>query len=128
MLPTLKVLDVFMPIIRNLKYLRIMRMHWPDVNQSKFKSFWWTNKLLFIFFSFREVFGPNGRLLEVANPGDQRLALKVMKAAEDSFKVFQKSCHWCNWWSGLKNNGHSWMWIKSKCYPSRFFYNWIDAE
>ena len=46
--------------------------------------------------------GPRAGLLKVTHYEGNQLALKVMRAVEESFDM---SKHWFNWWSGHQNTG-----------------------
>ena len=55
----------------------------------------------------REVFGPEGRLIEIQSAEDQELAVQVMKAAGG---IFPPELSW--WWSALRYDG-LWVWTGS---------------
>ena len=62
----------------------------------------------------REVFGPEGRLMEILSEADQQLALEVIIAAEASFTLGDPQYSY--WWTGLRDpeDDGSWAWDASE--------------
>ena len=62
----------------------------------------------------REVFGPEGRLMEILSEADQQLALEVIIAAEASFTLGDPQYSY--WWTGLSDpeDDGSWAWDSSE--------------
>ena len=54
----------------------------------------------------RDVFGPEGRLIEIQSAEDQELAVQVMKAAEGMFGGELPS-----WWSALRDDDDDGLWV-----------------
>ena len=72
----------------------------------------------------RDVFGPEGRLMEIQSAEDQELAVEVMKAAEGMFTVAEPELSY--WWSGLmKGDDGLWVWSGSNTPLS--YTNWHPA-
>ena len=68
-------------------------------------------KLMFYQCCFREVFGPNGQLIEIMNEEDQQLALNVTRSLNPMYPR-----QWTYWWTGLedRDEDHVWRWNRSK--------------
>ena len=73
--------------------------------------------MIFYWCHFRDIFGPNGQLIEIMNEEDQNLAVWVTKNlllgcpinADCNFK-------WTYWWTGLQDldDDTVWRWSRSK--------------
>ena len=65
-------------------------------------------------FPFREIFGDEGRLIEIMNEDDQELVIDVTRRAEAE-EYFGDS-KYSYWWTGLEAPGedHIWTWITSE--------------
>ena len=64
---------------------------------------------------FREIFGPNGQLIEIMNEEDQNLAVNVTK---NLWLNCDENCdlQWNYWWTGLQDDDDDavWKWSRSK--------------
>ena len=63
---------------------------------------------------FRDVFGPEGRLIEITSAEVQELAVEVIRAAEESFTIGDPELAY--WWTGLRDEDDDgqWVWETSK--------------
>ena len=62
----------------------------------------------------RNVFGQEGRLVEITSAEIQELAVAVIKAAEETFTIGDPELSY--WWTGLKDedDDKQWVWETSK--------------
>ena len=88
---------------------------WEDASEynSKINDHFIKNKNL-IFYVPRDLFGSEGRLIEIMNDEDQALAVKVIQAAEASFEISDPELSY--WWTGLQDPDDDgvWTWVGSK--------------
>lgn len=63
---------------------------------------------------FSDVFGPEGRLIEITSAEVQELAVEVIRAAEESFTIGDPELSY--WWTGLQDEDDDgqWVWETSK--------------
>ena len=62
----------------------------------------------------RDVFGQEGRLVEITSAEIQELAVAVIKAAEETFTIGDPELSY--WWTGLRDedDDKQWVWETSK--------------
>ena len=62
----------------------------------------------------RNVFGQEGRLVEITSAEIQELAVAVIKAAEETFTIGDPELSY--WWTGLRDedDDKQWVWETSK--------------
>ena len=73
----------------------------------------------------RDVFGPEGRLIEIHSAEDQELAVVVMKAAESMFTVGEPELSY--WWSGLRDDDDDGVWIWAGSNTPMTYSDWHPA-
>ena len=73
----------------------------------------------------RDVFGPEGRLIEIHSAEDQELAVEVMKAAESMFTVGEPELSY--WWSGLRDDDDDGVWIWAGSNTPMTYSDWHPA-
>lgn len=62
----------------------------------------------------RDVFGPEGRLIEITSSEVQELAVTVIRAAEETFTIGDPELSY--WWTGLgdEDDDKQWVWETSE--------------
>ena len=70
----------------------------------------------------KEVFGPEGRLIEIQSAEDQELAVLVMRAAESMFTVGDPELSY--WWSGLRDDDDDGLWVWTGSNTSLTYSDW----
>ena len=73
----------------------------------------------------KEVFGPEGRLIEIQNAEDQELAVQVMREAEATFSLGEPELSY--WWSGLRDDDDDGDWVWSGSNTPLTYSNWHPA-